>query len=67
MYSKPTQKNYSLALLSHKDSEGQVQEEQIQDAMEVVESLNKEAEPKGRKMKLEMVKLSFASSIHRHG
>jgi hypothetical protein len=38
--------------LSHKDSEGQVQEDQIQDAMELVECLNEEINPKGRNMKL---------------
>jgi len=48
--------------LSHKDSEGQVQEEQIQDTMEVVECLNKEIKPKGRKMKLETVNLSLVSA-----
>jgi len=31
--------------LSHKDSEGEVEEEQIQDAMEVVECLNKKVQP----------------------
>jgi hypothetical protein len=48
--------------LSHKDSEGQVQEEQIQDAMEVVECLNEGIKPKGRKMKLETVNLSLVSA-----
>ena len=48
--------------LSHKDSEGQVQEEQIQDAMEVVECLNEEIKSKGRKMKLETVNLSLVSA-----
>ena len=48
--------------LSHKDSEGQVQEEQLQDAMEVVECLNEEIKPKGRKMKLETVNLSLVSA-----
>jgi hypothetical protein len=47
--------------LSHKDSEGQVQEEQIQDTMEVVECVNEEIKPKGRKMKLETVNLSLVS------
>jgi hypothetical protein len=48
--------------LSHKDSEGQVQEEQIQDAMGVVECVNEEMKPKGRKMKLETVNLSLVSA-----
>ena len=52
--------------LSHKDSEGEVEEDQIQDAMEVVEPLNKKTMPEGRKMKLETVNLSFASATSRN-
>ena len=48
--------------LSHKDSEGEVEEEQIQDAMEVIECVNEEIKPKGRKMKLETVDLSLVSA-----
>ena len=48
--------------MSHKDSEGEVKEEQIQDAMKVVECLNEEIKPKGRKMKLETVNLSLVSA-----
>jgi hypothetical protein len=48
--------------LSHKDSEGQVQEDQIQDAMELVERLNEKMKPEGRKMKLETVNLSLVSA-----
>ena len=48
--------------LSHKDSEGEVEEEQIQDAMEVVECLNEEIKPEGRKMKLVTVNLSLVSA-----
>lgn len=48
--------------LSHKDSEGEVKQDQIQDAMELVECLNKETEPKGRKMKLNTVNLSLVSA-----
>ncbi len=48
--------------LSHKDSEGQVQEEEIQDAMEFVGYVNEEMKPKGRKMKLEAVNLSLVCS-----
>jgi len=48
--------------LSHKDSEGQVQEEQIQDAMELVECLNKKVQPEGRKMKLDTVNFSLVSA-----
>lgn len=48
--------------LSHKGSEGEVKQDQIQDAMEVVECLNKETESKGRKMKLDTVNLSLVSA-----
>ena len=48
--------------LSLEDSEGEVKEQQIQDAMEVVECLNEEIKPKGRKMKLETVNLSLVSA-----
>jgi hypothetical protein len=48
--------------LSHKDSEGEVEEDQIQDAMELVECLNKKVKPEGRKMKLETVNLSLVSA-----
>lgn len=48
--------------LSHEDSEGEVKEDQIQDAMEIVDCLNEKTKPEGRKMKLETVNLSFASA-----
>ncbi len=48
--------------LSHKDSEGEVKKDQMQDAMEIIGSLNKKIKPEGRKMKLEMVNLSLVSA-----
>jgi hypothetical protein len=48
--------------LPHKDSEGEVEEDQIQDAMEVVDCLNKKVKPEGRKMKLETVNVSLVSA-----
>ena len=39
----------------HKDSEGEIQKDQIQDAMEFVESLNKKIKPERRKTKLDTV------------
>ena len=41
--------------LLHKDSEGEIQKDQIQDAMEFVESLNKKIKPERRKTKLDTV------------
>ena len=48
--------------LSHKDSEGEVEEEQIQDAMELVECLNEEIKPKGRKNETRDGELIFSIS-----
>jgi hypothetical protein len=48
--------------LSHKDSEGDIKEEEIQDAMEFVDYVNEEMKPKGRKMKLETVNFSLVSA-----
>jgi hypothetical protein len=48
--------------LSHQYSEGEVKEQQIQDAMEFVDYLNEEMKPKGRKMKLNTVNLSLVSA-----
>ena len=48
--------------LSHRDSEGEVKQDQIQDAMEVGECLNEEIKTKGTKMKLETVNLSLVSA-----
>jgi hypothetical protein len=53
--------------LSHKDLQGEVEEDQIQDAMEVVECLNKKIEGEGKKMKLETVNLSFVSATPYEG
>ena len=39
----------------HKDSEGEIQKDQIQDAMEFVESLNKKIKPGRRKTELDTV------------
>jgi hypothetical protein len=39
----------------HKDSEGEIQKDQIQGAMEFVESLNKKIKPERRKTKLDTV------------
>jgi hypothetical protein len=64
-YQPPTDQLYNMHKSTDEirtDSEGEVGEEQIQDAMEVVKSLNEETKPKGRKMKLEIVNLSFASA-----
>ena len=44
--------------LSHKDSEGEVEEDQ----MEVVDCLNKKVKLEGRKMKLETVNVSLVSA-----
>jgi hypothetical protein len=41
---------------------GEVKEDQIQDAMEIVESLNKKVKPEERKMKLETANLSLVSA-----
>ena len=41
---------------------GEVKEDQIQDAREIVESLNKKVKPEERKMKLETANLSLVSA-----
>jgi hypothetical protein len=50
--------------LLHRDLEGEVKGDQIQDAMKLVEYLNEKSKPRGKKMKIDAVDFSLIQATH---